>query len=143
MRCASAVPIWKVLCLVRWWPSGDLAGRARHGARDTTDRTEMAWTVLAPLIPAATPAGRPRTTAVREVVHAIFEDLPCAAPRRVVVLVAGRCAHRHAPRRAGRPGPPGTAASPAGAAPRPRARAAGGTPPPPRAGRVHGGHCMS
>jgi putative transposase len=39
--------------------------------RDTTDLTDMAWTVLAPLMPAASPGGRPRTTAVREVVHAI------------------------------------------------------------------------
>ena len=40
--------------------------------RDTTDRTAMAWIVLAPLMPAATPGDRPRTTAVREVVHASF-----------------------------------------------------------------------
>jgi hypothetical protein len=32
----------------------------------------MAWTVLAPLMPAATLGDRPRTTAVREVVHASF-----------------------------------------------------------------------
>jgi transposase len=38
---------------------------------DTTDLTAMAWTVLAPLMPAASPGERPRTTAVREVVHAI------------------------------------------------------------------------
>jgi putative transposase len=37
-----------------------------------TDLTEAEWIILAPLIPAAKRGGRPRTTDMREVVHAIF-----------------------------------------------------------------------
>ena len=40
--------------------------------RYPTDLTEAEWTRLAPLIPAAQPGGRPRTTDMREVVNAIF-----------------------------------------------------------------------
>ena len=40
--------------------------------RYPTDLTEAAWPLLAPLIPAAKPGGRPRTTDMREVVNAIF-----------------------------------------------------------------------
>ena len=40
--------------------------------RYPTDLTEAEWTLLAPLIPAAKPGGRPRTTDMREVVNAIF-----------------------------------------------------------------------
>jgi len=40
--------------------------------RYPTDLTETEWTVLTPLIPAAKPGGRPRTTAMREVINAIF-----------------------------------------------------------------------
>ena len=40
--------------------------------RYPTDLTDTEWTLLAPLIPAAKPGGRPRTTDMREVVHAIF-----------------------------------------------------------------------
>ena len=40
--------------------------------RYPTDLTEAEWTRLAPLIPAAKRGGRPRTTAIREVVNAIF-----------------------------------------------------------------------
>jgi len=40
--------------------------------RYPTDLTETEWTVLTPLIPAAKPGGRPRTTDMREVVNAIF-----------------------------------------------------------------------
>jgi putative transposase len=40
--------------------------------RYPTDLTETEWMVLTPLIPAAKPGGRPRTTDMREVVNAIF-----------------------------------------------------------------------
>jgi putative transposase len=40
--------------------------------RYPTELTETEWTVLTSLIPAAKPGGRPRTTDMREVVHAIF-----------------------------------------------------------------------
>ena len=36
--------------------------------RYPTDLTEAEWTILAPLIPAVKPGGRPRTTDMREVV---------------------------------------------------------------------------
>src|ERR671928_1932768 len=45
------------------------------GQRYPTDRTEAEWTFLAPLIPAAKPGGRPRTTDMREVVNAILYSL--------------------------------------------------------------------
>jgi putative transposase len=37
-----------------------------------TDLTDAAWALLAPLLPAARPGGRPRTTEIRNVVNAIF-----------------------------------------------------------------------
>ena len=40
--------------------------------RYPTDLTEAEWTLLAPLIPASKPGGRPRTTDMREVINAIF-----------------------------------------------------------------------
>ena len=43
--------------------------------RYPTDLTEAEWTILAPLIPAAKPGGRPRTTDMREVVNAILYNL--------------------------------------------------------------------
>ena len=43
--------------------------------RYPTDLTETEWTILAPLIPAAKPGGRPRTTDMREVVNAILYSL--------------------------------------------------------------------
>src|SRR5262245_2782035 len=38
--------------------------------RYPTDLTDAEWTIVAPLIPAAKPGGRPRTTDMREVVNA-------------------------------------------------------------------------
>ena len=43
--------------------------------RYPTDLTETEWTILAPLIPAAQPGGRPRTTDMREVVNTILYNL--------------------------------------------------------------------
>ena len=50
-------------------------GGHKMGQRYPTDLTEAEWTVLAELIPAAKPGGRPRTTDMREVVNAIFYSL--------------------------------------------------------------------
>ena len=38
----------------------------------TTDLTNSAWELIAPLLPGAQPGGRPRTTNVRAVLNAIF-----------------------------------------------------------------------
>jgi len=45
------------------------------GQRYPTDLNEGEWTILASLIPAAKPGGRPRTTDMREVVNAILYSL--------------------------------------------------------------------
>ena len=37
-----------------------------------SDVTDAEWNVIAPLLPAAKPGGRPRTTSVRDVINAIF-----------------------------------------------------------------------
>jgi putative transposase len=37
-----------------------------------TDLTKAAWALIAPLLPAALPGGRPRTTDIRAVLNAIF-----------------------------------------------------------------------
>jgi putative transposase of IS4/5 family DUF4096 len=37
-----------------------------------TDLTDVAWALLAPLLPAARPGGQPRTTEIRSVINAIF-----------------------------------------------------------------------
>ncbi len=48
-----------------------------------TDLNDAQWTIVAPLLPAATPGGRPRTTCVRSGVDAIFYLLRtgCQWPR--------------------------------------------------------------
>ena len=43
--------------------------------RYPTHLTEAEWTLLAPLIPAAKPGWRPRTTDMREVVNAMLYSL--------------------------------------------------------------------
>ena len=40
--------------------------------RYDTDLTEEAWALIAPILPAQRPRGRPRTTNLRDVVNAIF-----------------------------------------------------------------------
>src|SRR5438128_479287 len=52
-----------------------MCGGYRMVQRYPTDLTEAEWTILAPLIPAAQPGGRPRTTDMREVVNAILYSL--------------------------------------------------------------------
>src|SRR5262245_42303440 len=53
-------------------PLGSCYGGHGMSQRYPTDLTDTEWTVLTPLIPAAKPGGRPRTTDMREVINAIF-----------------------------------------------------------------------
>ena len=50
-----------------------------------TDLTDAAWAFVAPVLPAARPGGRPRTTDLRAVLNAIFYLLRTAA--------SGDCCH--------------------------------------------------
>ena len=46
--------------------------RVGNDERYDTDLTEEAWALIAPILPAQRPRGRPRTTDLRAVVNAIF-----------------------------------------------------------------------
>jgi len=47
-----------------------------------TDLTDAAWAFVAPVLPAARPGGRPRTTKLRAVLNAIFYVLRTGCARR-------------------------------------------------------------
>ncbi len=49
-----------------------------------TDLTDAQWRVLEPLIPPATAGGRPRTTAMRELLNAIFYHLRAGGTWRML-----------------------------------------------------------
>ena len=49
-----------------------------------TDLTDAEWAVLEPLLPAAKPGGRPRTTCLRQVLEAIFYVLRSGCQWRMV-----------------------------------------------------------
>jgi transposase len=50
--------------------------------RDPTDRTDPEWVIRAPCIPPAQARGRPRTTAMREVVTALVDVRRCGCQWR-------------------------------------------------------------
>ena len=54
----------------------------RVGARYPSDMTDGEWARLEPLIPAAKPGGRPRTTNMREAINAILYLLRTGCPWR-------------------------------------------------------------
>jgi transposase len=54
------------------WTEFTRAKYERSGLRYASDVTDGEWNVIGPLLPAAKPLGRPRTTALREVVNAIL-----------------------------------------------------------------------
>lgn len=49
-----------------------------------TDLTDAEWAILEPLLPAAKPGGRPRTTCLRQVLEAIFYVLRSGCQWRMV-----------------------------------------------------------
>jgi transposase len=57
----------------------------RVGARYPSDMTDGEWARLEPLIPAAKPGGRPRTTNMREAINAILYLLRTGCPWRYLL----------------------------------------------------------
>ena len=56
----------------------------RDGLRYSTDLTDTEWDVIAPLVPAACPLGRPRLWSMRDIVNGIFFVLRGGVPWRLL-----------------------------------------------------------
>ena len=56
-----------------------------------TDLTDAAWALVAPVLPAARPGGRPRTTNLRAVLNAIFYLLRTGCQWRLLPREFPRC----------------------------------------------------
>ena len=93
------------------WTAATRGDYVRPCGSYSSDVTDREWALIAPLLPAARPGGRPRTTCLRRVVDAIFyllqagcqwRMLPRDFPPRSTVygyfrawIVAGVWAHVH------------------------------------------------
>ena len=76
------------------WTAATRAQHMRDGLRFASDLTDAEWAVLEPLLPPASPVGRPPGWPMREIVNAIFYVLrggiawrmlpPCFPPRQTV-----------------------------------------------------------
>jgi transposase len=64
------------------WTDEHRAIYRREGGRFPSDLTDAEWSRLEPLIPAAKPAGRPRTTDMRAAMNAILYLLRTGCPWR-------------------------------------------------------------
>ena len=64
------------------WTNEHRAAHRRDGDGFPSDLTDAEWTQLAPLIPEATPGGRPRTTDMRAAMNAILYLLRTGCPWR-------------------------------------------------------------
>jgi putative transposase len=64
------------------WTDEHRAKYRREGGRFPSDLTDVEWSRLEPLIPAAKPGGRPRTTDMRAALNAILYLLRTGCPWR-------------------------------------------------------------
>ena len=64
------------------WTAEHRATYRREGLGFPSNLTDTEWAVLAPLIPQATPGGRPRKTDMHEAMNAIFYLLRTGSPWR-------------------------------------------------------------
>ena len=64
------------------WTRDHRATYGRSGADFPSNLTDPEWAVLAPLIPQASPGGRPRKTDMRQAMNAIFYLLRTGCPWR-------------------------------------------------------------
>ena len=64
------------------WTAEHRTTYRREGPGFPSNLTDKEWAVLAPLIPQATPGGRPRKTDMREAMNAIFYLLRTGSPWR-------------------------------------------------------------
>jgi transposase len=66
------------------WTASARAQYRRSGRRYATDLSDAEFALIAPLLPPPGHGGRPRTTALREVVNAILYLLRSGCPRRLL-----------------------------------------------------------
>ncbi len=66
------------------WTNIARAEHNRDRLRFPSDLTDREWALVAPMIPASRPGGRPRTTAMRDVVEAILVIASSGCPRRML-----------------------------------------------------------
>jgi transposase len=66
------------------WTATTRAQHRRDGLRFPSDLTDAEWAVLAPLLPAPAPVGRPPSWPMREIVNAIFYVLRGGIPWRML-----------------------------------------------------------
>jgi transposase len=64
------------------WTAEQRASHRRESGRFPSDLTDAEWARLAPLIPSASPGGRPRKTDMRAAMNAIFYLLRTGCPWR-------------------------------------------------------------
>ena len=66
------------------WTAATRRDYARLGGAYSSDMTDREWALIAPLLPAAKPGGRPRRTCLRRVVDAIFYLLQTGCQWRIL-----------------------------------------------------------
>jgi len=66
------------------WTPTTRAVHKRDALRFASDVTDVEWSVLAPLLPPASPVGRPPSWPMREIINAIFYVLRGGVPWRML-----------------------------------------------------------
>ena len=66
------------------WTAATRGGYVRPSGSYASDMTDREWALIAPLLPAARPGGRPRTTCLRRVANAIFYLLQAGCQWRML-----------------------------------------------------------
>ena len=66
------------------WTAATRGDYVRPSGSYASDVTDREWALIAPLLPAARPGGRPRTTCLRRVVNAIFYLLQAGCQWRML-----------------------------------------------------------
>ena len=68
------------------WTGTNRARYERHSGRYVSDLTDQEWELVAPLLPPPKAIGRPRSTAMRDILDAIF--FINVVSQRIIIIVS-------------------------------------------------------